>query len=239
MSRFTAQRGNILFLILLAVVLFAALSYAVTQGMRGGGNDASNEKGQAQTAELLNYFAQMDAAVQRMMVTGDVKDYELNFYYQSNNNYVSGTYDNTNCTESRCRVFDPAGGGVSGRSAGPYSRPGNALAKIVLLSVPGVGTPAPDLVYIVVSAKTNICLEINKQIGLSDMVYSATHSLSSNVLYENAFAGGAYGTTTISAGAPITQAMGLARTYCACPLGDRTSCEASQWPLIYHVLVAR
>ena len=234
------QRGNILFLILLAVVLFAALSYAVTQGMRGGGNDASNEKGQAQTAELLNYFAQMDAAVQRMMVTGDVKDYELNFYYQSNNNYVSGTYDNTNCTESRCRVFDPAGGGVSGRSAGPYSRPGNALAKIVLLSVPGVGTSAPDIVLGMHQANTALCLEINKRFGVNGFILNASPAEgSSTIMYQFAPPVGAFPTSTASmTNIPVEAALN--GTFCSCNSGTQALCEADVLrPNIYHVILAR
>lgn len=65
-----SQRGNILFLILLAVILFAALSYAVTSSMRGGGNNAAKESAQTEASHILNYFTQIDTAVQRMMMTG-------------------------------------------------------------------------------------------------------------------------------------------------------------------------
>lgn len=47
------QRGNVLFLILLAVVLFAALNYAVTSSMSGGGKNASDERYRLLASQLI------------------------------------------------------------------------------------------------------------------------------------------------------------------------------------------
>lgn len=73
----SAERGNILFLLLLAVVLFAALSYAVTQSMRGGGNDASKEKVELEYARVNNLLVELTTTLQRMRMNGcEVKDFE-------------------------------------------------------------------------------------------------------------------------------------------------------------------
>ncbi len=59
------QQGNVMFLILVAVVLFAALSYVVTQSVRGGSN-ANNEKTLVTSAELVQMVSGIRTAFDRM-----------------------------------------------------------------------------------------------------------------------------------------------------------------------------
>ena len=63
------NNGNALFLILIAVALFAALSYAVTNSGRGGG-DISREDAEIQVAQILNDLASYKAGIDRLKVIG-------------------------------------------------------------------------------------------------------------------------------------------------------------------------
>ena len=65
------QRGNILFLILLAVVLFAALSYAVTSSTQGGGRNASAERMSLDASQIIGDVGRWRTAMARLkMVDG-------------------------------------------------------------------------------------------------------------------------------------------------------------------------
>jgi hypothetical protein len=64
------ESGNVLFLILIAVVLFAALSYAVTQSSRSGGGDANSEKSLISSAQLTQYPAGIRTSIVRMILNG-------------------------------------------------------------------------------------------------------------------------------------------------------------------------
>lgn len=96
----SGERGNVLFLILIAVALFAALSYAVTQSTRSGSGDASSETNLINSAQLASYPAGVRTAVVRMVIGGIAVD-NLNFDTPANA---------TSALEYN--VFHPTGGGA-------------------------------------------------------------------------------------------------------------------------------
>ncbi len=73
------ESGNVLFLILIAVALFAALSYAVTQSSRSGGGDAASETNLINSSTITQYPAGIRTALVRMIVSSGVTADELSF----------------------------------------------------------------------------------------------------------------------------------------------------------------
>ena len=71
-SQRKSESGNVLFLILIAVALFAALSYAVTQSSRSGSSDASSEKSLVSSSVLTEYPAGVRTAIMRMIVSSSI-----------------------------------------------------------------------------------------------------------------------------------------------------------------------
>lgn len=75
-----SERGNVLFLILIAVALFAALSYAVTKSTQGGGKNTSEEEISIDVARVLQDCATLRQSTMRFMTTWDksASDIQLN-----------------------------------------------------------------------------------------------------------------------------------------------------------------
>lgn len=104
-----AERGNVLFLILIAVALFAALSYAVTSSSRSGGGDANDETNLIGSSTITQYPAAVRTSMIRMQVSKNVATNEMEFNDPSdfdNCQTVGGTLG-ANC------VFHPDGGAAT------------------------------------------------------------------------------------------------------------------------------
>ena len=154
------ERGNVLFMILIAVALFAALSYAVTKTTRGGGSIEREDK-TLKASRLTLMGAVVQATVTRMILTGGgVAAVDLH------------TGDNvTVCTTGTDCAFSADGGGASVPT--PMAELFTAAPVVTYYeiadgwSVTGVGTAAADIILTMAPLTTAACEEINRGLKLT------------------------------------------------------------------------
>ncbi len=159
----TSERGNVLFLILIAVALFAALSYAVTSSQRTSEDTGSGDKARLKATEIIQFATAIQNAVLRLKMSG-CDDTQLSFYHASQS--TGYEYDNPNSPGNhRCDIFHPSGGNISYRKAGGdinyyYWSAGDMLG--------GIGTSTrPEILMTVGLRDARICEAINKGLGLA------------------------------------------------------------------------
>lgn len=174
-----SQQGNVLFLILIAVALFAALSYSATQSTRAGGTKSSQEDSQrVRGVEIIQYATFVAESIQRMTFRGvnnDALCFDAPLWGHAN-------YDHSGCGSETNKVFSPVPGAGNvvwlkvpdGANAGePWYITGNTC----VLSVGTLqnddcnsdGNNAnEDIVMFLPNITKPLCLEINEQLGISN-----------------------------------------------------------------------
>jgi hypothetical protein len=167
-----SESGNVLFLILIAVALFAALSYAVTQSSRSGGGDVSSEKSLVSSSELTQYPAGVRTSILHMIVTNSLSVNDLEFNTPSD--FIGGgsaVINDTDPTVASVKqaVFHPAGG------AGTYQ---NASAQLMAggvgtwhfnqqNAIPGIGSSKNDMIAFLQGVNKSVCAQVDTQLGIS------------------------------------------------------------------------
>lgn len=153
MKQDETQSGNVLFLILIAVALFAALSYAVTTSNRGGG-DADNELAQIAQAESDNCTSSVDATKLRLSLIGGCNESQISYELPngSNSNPMAPS-------DKSCNVFSPGSGGAS--PCGPWMTEEGCLS---ILS--SVGDRCGSIVYAGMEGGTRL------YVGSTDSTYA-------------------------------------------------------------------
>ncbi|MAZ00541.1 MAG: hypothetical protein CMH32_08425 [Micavibrio sp.] len=167
------SRGNILFIILIAIALFGALSFAVSQSKTGTAKNMSGEKLTIKVDQLLEYAQNVRSAVNFIYTHNNISESDIRFAHPK----LDAAYGDYTALNSEQMVFDPSGGGIdykpidTGLLDGTHSaEPGYGTAYFTITSnVLDVGTTLQDLVMFVPYLSQEACATINKKLGISDM----------------------------------------------------------------------
>jgi hypothetical protein len=153
---------------LIAVALFAALAYAVTQSGRGSGN-AGVEQAELVAARILQRAAEIQAAYTRLVLINHCTMDSLD-----KDNFKGNPAD----YPGACNIFDrDNGGGATYKMVpdgdasiyGAYTNPpwpGKMDDFINSMDVYGIGTTLSDPLYFIFNIRPDICKAINRREGI-------------------------------------------------------------------------
>lgn len=157
-----SEKGNVLFLILIAVALFAALSYVVTQSTRSGGGSTEREKNILSSAQMTQYPTALRTSLIRLVLGGMAIE----------NIYFNAPQDQTGISANQL-VFHPSGGGATFQDApADLSVTGNLpLGWTYNASnyVPGVGIDTAggnDVIAFLPGVSQGVCKQVNEELGI-------------------------------------------------------------------------
>ena len=237
MNERNSERGNVLFLILIAVALFAALSYAVTQSTRSGAGSSDNETGLINSAQLTQYPAGVRTAVVRMII-GGVAVENLSFNVPSDFAELTGI--------EASGVFFPTGGGATYANA-----PGDVMAsgsqgewvfnssnQINLIGQTDASNPtasSADIIAFLPGISDGVCRKINDELGVSSSAIPAETGID---IDEKMVAAGGTPTGLLSTtGGTIGDTADDSNPLNGQPFGCFS--QAGDGNVYYHVLVER
>lgn len=173
MKKQNSQHGSVLFIILIAVALFGALSFTVSSMMNSGEvNYVSEEKADLYAQELIDYMRKIRETVQFLKISNDCDDTEISF-----NNDIFTVYAHTPQTRDECKVFHIDGGGLQYIQPSPEMLDPDVSALTAYgdiffngaTRIVDTGTSDTELIGAVLGIKENICRAINEKLGLGSV----------------------------------------------------------------------
>jgi len=221
------ERGNAFFMILMAVVLFAALAFTFTKGIQQGGENISSRKAALAASDIMNYAQKVERAVQFVLSKGNSEN-AISF----ENDVVVG-YTNPNCVAARrCEIFKPAGAGLTwlnpptvANNGEPYFFGPNQVAPTTEATDPA----SRDLVMLL-PVKAQICTELNQMTSRVE-TWDSTATLNSTTQFVGDF--------TAAAGTGITWTPGEDSRPAGCFCIGVAPCDSGDDHYFYYVLHSR
>lgn len=184
-ARTTSQTGSAFFIILIAIAMFAMLTYALSKGNRSSSTMLSSDQARLAAEEIIAYGDAIQKAVQTLRLRG-CSDTQLNFTNTASKQRGGTVYTYTNGqspADGSCHVFDIRGGKVTARLlTSGYVDPAllpndgwmhSASFIITASRLQGAGTDSAsasgtDIVIWIGRLKPEVCMKINEILGVEN-----------------------------------------------------------------------
>lgn len=176
-QRTRTQRGSVIIFILLGIALFAALCYAFMKGMRGGTGSFNAQQAKLAAQHIIEYSNTFERTTNKLLSKG-CSETEIAYYKAGNPKFVR--YLHTPPSRDECNIISAEGGNLSIPTFYEDGYLDTNLDQwsdyvggdLMYFWVDGIGktdgtNSSRDLAFWVRGVKKEICLEINKQLGIS------------------------------------------------------------------------
>ena len=109
-------RGNVLFLILIGIAVFASMTFGIMQSQRGGTMNLDQEKLANDIDKIISYGAAIERSLNALLLQSGCDITEVSFDHTDSSVYdTNGYYKNPNAPgDYSCHVFNPSSGVLSG-----------------------------------------------------------------------------------------------------------------------------
>ncbi len=168
MTRRSTESGNVIWIILVAIVLLGVLTAILSRSGSSVDQSGDFEKIRVRATQIMRYTKSLESAVQQMQMRG-VSESDISFQNPS----TATDYTNANCSVDDCKVFSTGGGltyqdppasandgsewiFTGANNAGTAAGPAGTTAA-------GVGN---DIIMLMPNASTELCLQINRDLGV-------------------------------------------------------------------------
>lgn len=156
----SSERGNAVIFILLGIALFAALAYTFMRGAQQGQGNLTAGQTRLLAQEMINEANNIQRAVNRLLSRG-CSENDLNFYTVENPLPLNPDAP----VDGRCDIFGSTGGGLT---INMFEGHVLNIQPSSQVHVTGTATTAGDLSYYYRGVSDQLCIELNRQLGLDD-----------------------------------------------------------------------
>ena len=159
-----SQNGNVLFIILLAVVLIAALSAAIMNDGDSNSSNIDDELLSIRVSETQRYGSELERAV-RFIIQNGVSENDIRFAHV---NAPSAYGDLSSDTDKSDQVFAKEGGGAAYRTPPERISEADNWEFYGGTALPSVGSDRADLIAVLPDVTRPFCTAYNESVGQDD-----------------------------------------------------------------------